>query len=247
MVWPAIIGAVGSVASGLLGSSGAKDANQAQMEFNRREAAKNRQFQKKMSNTAYQRGMRDMRRAGLNPILAGRLGGASSPAGQAANVGSLQNELAPMGEGLASAATNAMSLQQMSLSNKNLKEQNALIAAQARKTAAEATQVERYTPIYEGVGDVVETGVDMLRDLVEEWAPKIGNGAKKAAEKTLETIEQSSQNAAKPARKTERQKSIERLKKDLRIQRQTNELYKKLGPGQKTFMGDPTKRNRWSR
>jgi hypothetical protein len=38
-------------------------------------------FQAEMSNTSYQRAMEDMRKAGLNPILAGKLGGASTPAG----------------------------------------------------------------------------------------------------------------------------------------------------------------------
>lgn len=72
-------GGVASALGGLYQNQEAKRAAKRQMEF-----------QAEMSNTGYQRAMADMREAGLNPILAGKLGPASSPAGamyQPGNIG----------------------------------------------------------------------------------------------------------------------------------------------------------------
>lgn len=52
-----------------------------QMAYNAYEAEKNRQYQTYMSNTSYQRAVKDLLRAGLNPILAAGNMGASTPVG----------------------------------------------------------------------------------------------------------------------------------------------------------------------
>jgi hypothetical protein len=80
---PIVGAALISGGAGLIGGMSRNKAAQ-------RAAANQMAFQKEMSNTSYQRGMADMKKAGLNPILAGKMGGASTPGGatyQPENVG----------------------------------------------------------------------------------------------------------------------------------------------------------------
>jgi len=132
-----------SASSSLSNAEGVRDANNAnrdmalsQMEFNRAEAVKNRDYQTEMSNTQHQRTMADLKKAGLNPMLA--MGASnSSPSGATASSGSsaaMQNQKPDFSRAVMTALEAKMADQNL----ENLKMNNELTKSAVRKTKAEA-------------------------------------------------------------------------------------------------------------
>lgn len=115
---------IGSVIAGLFGRKGAKDQNEAQVASAREQMA----FQERMSGTAHQREIEDLRKAGLNPILSATGGaGSSTPSGAQANI---VNEMAP-------AVSSALAVRELGQRLKNLEQDRQLSIEQMYKTEQE--------------------------------------------------------------------------------------------------------------
>lgn len=114
-----------------------------QRQFNAKQAKIDRDWQEYMSSTAWQRGMKDMKAAGLNPILAASKGGASTPSGSRAQT--LQHNSALTG----------MAMQLAQIENIN---------AQTKLTNAKANSVEPVGEFGKDVGNAWDFFKDVLSD-----------------------------------------------------------------------------------
>lgn len=127
----ALLGAVASMAPSAMQFVGQQQTNKENKEMAREQMG----YQTDMSNTAHQREIEDLKKAGLNPILSSKYGGSSTPSG------SISTMVNPAG-GLSSDVTSAVSTGLNALRLKNdiatMKTQQTLNQSTAQKNLQDA-------------------------------------------------------------------------------------------------------------
>ena len=130
-----------AIQAGLVGAmnmEGVRETNaanaqmaQRQMDFQAAQARQQMDFQREQTSTSYQRGVNDLRAAGLNPMLAYTQGGASSGSGASGSGASavMQNELGAGANSAMSALQTLTELDRIRSTTDNIDASTANVAA----------------------------------------------------------------------------------------------------------------------
>lgn len=205
VLWnPSTYGTSGKDVMSMIPGIGDRMAAQEANEANKAEARVNREFQERMSSTAYQRAMEDMKKAGLNPMLSYMQGGASTPSGGAATIQAAPATAA--GDFALKAFTGIGGLQQQQTALQQQQSMNessiALNSANAARSVAETEKTRSETRglgrkesegqlwkrFYDKINDIMDTSATRVKERNKQDGPlikKLGDAPKGSAGKGI--------------------------------------------------------------
>ena len=179
-IWVAIIGAI-------VGAASAASKNKTAASQQRRQ----QRFQERMSSTAYQRGMQDLRSGGLNPILAGGRQ-ASSPGGSMADIK----------EVLGPSVSSATAMYKQNTEIKALRAQTLNTQANTAKTLQDIKRKKPFGVVGETVGDLLQGAKTSAKDIAKDaFKPSNKKFSTKAKETRRQKVKKSILNMESPTGK----------------------------------------------
>lgn len=187
------IGDILDVIPGIGDARAQERANKHNIELNR----ENREWMERMSNTAYQRAMEDMRAGGLNPMLAYQQGGASVPTNaapvvEAASKSGLTSAAVGAFTGISTAGSQRMQAQTAQAQSEST---IALQGAQAANTVQQTAKAEAETR--KTIDSIKNQKVKRELEKAQIPLAKVKESAAGLAEKGTKTIEKLSDNILK--------------------------------------------------
>lgn len=169
------VGAIGTIGAGLLGGGLDYLGAQQQNASARQQADEQMAFQERMSDTAHQREVEDLKKAGLNPVLSANAG-ASTPTGAAAPV---VNEMSGVADKLSGIPGNLMSLATSAQSIRESESRANLNDEQAKNIQGGWATKVGGTRLFKSIGDMItemfkgaRTSAQNIRSDMEKWKNK---------------------------------------------------------------------------
>lgn len=164
----------------LFGGGGQAATNAA----NAREAARNRRWQERMSSTAYQRQVADLRAAGLNPAMAYPQAGASTPSGSTARY---ENTGAAAISGATSAASTLSDTRARLAQTHNVEAQTQQLRIESAERLAALKAGNRLTT---GKAAAQETTAKFLSDTLRDRTREVGYRAETGFNRQIQAAQQ---------------------------------------------------------